>query len=56
MLNNVVADGNGNATVTTVVNDVEFIPTTGWYLNVHRSTNLSTQTGFDPIACGNIVN
>ncbi|HLZ61626.1 MAG TPA: CHRD domain-containing protein [Ktedonosporobacter sp.] len=54
MLNNVVADDDGNATVTTVINDVESIPASGWYVNVHFSTDLSTQTGFDPIACGNV--
>jgi len=53
-LNNVVADANGNATSVTVINDVESIPESGWYVNVHRSTDLSTQTGFDPIACGNV--
>jgi quercetin dioxygenase-like cupin family protein len=53
-LNNVVADANGNATSVTVINDVESIPESGWYVNVHRSTDLSTQTGFDPITCGNV--
>ncbi len=55
MLNNVVADSKGNATVVTVINDVESIPASGWYLNVHFSTDLTTQTGFDPIACGNVT-
>ncbi|GAC1405574.1 MAG: hypothetical protein NVS4B12_15850 [Ktedonobacteraceae bacterium] len=53
-LNNLVADENGDATSTTVIQDVETIPEDAWYVNVHRSTNLSTQTGFDPIACGNV--
>jgi hypothetical protein len=54
-LDNVVADGSGNATVTTTVNNVSAIPSSGWYVNVHRTTALSTQTGFDPIACGNVT-
>lgn len=53
-LNNLVGDQNGNATSTTVIQNVKTIPEHGWYVNVHRSTNLTTQTGFDPIACGNV--
>ncbi len=55
-LNNLVADQNGDATSTTVIKDVETIPQNAWYVNVHRSTDLTTQTGFDPIACGNVKN
>jgi hypothetical protein len=55
-LNNVVADGSGDATETTVIPYVASIPAHGWYINVHLSTDLSTQTGFDPIVCGNVVN
>jgi hypothetical protein len=54
-LDNVVADASGNANVKTTVNNVSTIPSTGWYVNVHRATALSTQTGFDPIACGNVT-
>jgi CHRD domain len=54
-LDNVVADASGNANVKTTVNNVSTIPSTGWYVNVHRTTALSTQTGFDPIACGNVT-
>jgi CHRD domain len=55
-LNNVVADANGNAESETVIEGVSSIPENAWYVNVHRSTDLSTQTGFDPIACGNVEN
>lgn len=55
MLKNVVADGHGNATETTVIQHVPAIPVPGWYINVHASTNVSTQTGFDPIACANVI-
>ena len=55
-LTNLVADQNGKATSTTVIQDVKTIPQDAWYVNVHRSTNLTTQTGFDPIACGNVEN
>ena len=55
-LNSLVGDANGNAKSRTVINDVESIPQDAWYVNVHRSTDLTTQTGFDPIACGNVEN
>ena len=55
MLRNVVANASGYANVTTVIKGVHSIPHSGWYVNVHRSTNISTQTGFDPTACGNLI-
>lgn len=51
----IVADEAGKANVTATVSDVSSIPSKGWYINVHRSKDISTQTGFDPIACGDIV-
>lgn len=47
-------DAHGNATSVTVIHNVKSIPESGWYVNVHRSRDLTTQTGFDPIACGNV--
>lgn len=54
-LTTVKADASGNATVMTTITNVSSIPGSGWYVNVHHSTALSTQTGFDPIACGNVT-
>jgi CHRD domain len=56
-LTTVTADASGNASMTTTITitGLPSIPTTGWYVNVHHSTALSTQTGFDPIACGNVT-
>lgn len=51
----VKADAAGKATVTTTLQNVMTIPAQGWYINVHDSTDMSTQTGFDPIACGDVV-
>jgi len=51
----VKADATGNASVTITINNVSSIPSSGWYVNVHHSTALATQTGFDPIACGNVT-
>lgn len=50
-----VADANGNATKTMKFSGVSSIPSSGWDVNVHYSTNLSTQTGYNPILCGNVV-
>jgi Cu/Zn superoxide dismutase len=60
MLKNLVADKNGTATATTIINNVAQIPAQGWYVNVHRSAVLTNTNGtinptnFDPIACGNV--
>ena len=54
-LSNVVADAAGKSISTTTIKNVSSIPGTGWYVNVHYSTNLATQTGFNPIACGNVI-
>jgi hypothetical protein len=54
-LSNVVADASGKSISTTTIKNVSSIPGKGWYVNVHYSTNLTTQTGFDPIACGNVT-
>lgn len=48
------ADASGKATSTTTIQNVTSIPASGWYVNIHNSTNLSTQAGFDPIACGDV--
>jgi Cu/Zn superoxide dismutase len=54
-LTNVVADATGKANETTSIKNVKTIPASGWYVNVHYSTNITTQTGFNPIACGNVI-
>lgn len=54
----VVADNKGNGTSKTTILNVSSIPT-NWYVNVHLAAtpaDLGTQTGFDPLACGNVVN
>ncbi len=49
------ADASGKAVSTTTIQNVITIPASGWYVNVHDSNDLSTQTGFDPIACGDVT-
>lgn len=51
----VEANAAGDANSTTVIANVSTIPVSGWYVNVHRMTDIATQTGFDPIACGDIT-
>lgn len=54
-LTKLVADASGSATATTSISGVTSLPSSGWYVNVHNSTALTTQTGFDPIACGKVT-
>ncbi len=54
-LPNVVADAKGSVNMTTVINNVPSIPSSGWYVNVHYSTDLTTQAGADAIVCGNVI-
>ncbi len=57
-LTSVAADASGKGTSTTLVSNLPSIPAKGWYVNVHlasTASELGTQTGFDPIACGNVV-
>jgi hypothetical protein len=55
MLNPLVADHRGSARAVTVIHNVASIPATGWYINIHRASDLNDQWGFDPILCGNVV-
>ena len=54
-LPDVMADASGNVNLTTVIDGVSSIPSSGWYVNVHYSTDLSTKTGQDGLVCGNII-
>lgn len=54
-LKSVVANASGVGTSTTVIPGVASIPDSGWYINAHLGPSLNTQTGFDPIACGDIA-
>ncbi len=54
-LSTLTADGSGYAYAKTVIHNVNSIPKFGWYINVHFSTDLSTQAGYDVIDCGNVA-
>jgi hypothetical protein len=52
-LETVTADAKGRAQVEMTIKGVETIPG-NWYIPVHNGTDLTTQAGFEPIACGNV--
>jgi CHRD domain len=51
----VKGDKQGNAHLSILIPHVHSIPAHSWYINIHRGVTLTTQTGFDPILCGNVV-
>lgn len=53
-LTELVANANGVATASTTITGITAIPVSGWYVNIHYGTDLSTQVGYDPIDCGNV--
>ena len=50
----IVADKTGKGSTTTVIPGVPSAPE-AWYLTVHQTQDLTTQTGSDPIACGDVL-
>lgn len=54
-LSPLIADANGQVVKTVTFPGVSSIPASGWDINVHNTTDLSTQTGYNPILCGNVV-
>ena len=51
----IVADKTGKASAITVITGVSSVPDLGWYISVHQTTDLTTQAGSDPIACGDVL-
>lgn len=51
----IVVDPVGNGRSTTILSGVPTIPNNGWYVTVHLGTDVSTQTGADMVACGNVL-
>lgn len=54
-LKTIVADDAGIALVETVLEEIDSIPKSGWYIRVHWSTDLIIQTGEGSIACGDVL-
>lgn len=53
-LNTLIADSQGNATVTTVIKDVTQIPASGWIINIHQGPNMTGDQA-KQIAAGSVV-
>lgn len=53
-LQTITADANGRAHVVTTIQNVKSIPG-NWYVNIHNGTDLTSQAGFQPIACGDVL-
>jgi CHRD domain len=51
----IVADASGKGSTTTTISGVSSVPDVGWYINVHLTTDMTTQTSDDPIACGDVL-
>ncbi len=51
----VVGNAAGKGSSTSVISGVSSLPAIGWYISVHLTTDLTTQTGDDPIACGDVL-
>jgi hypothetical protein len=57
-LNPVEVDARRFGSSLTFLPGVSSIPSSGWYVNIHLASTadqLGDQTGFDPIACGNLA-
>ena len=53
-LETITADANGRANVVTTIHGVKAI-SNDWYVHIHNGTDLTTQAGYQPIACGNVL-
>ncbi len=51
----IVANSTGKGSSTTVISGVSSLPAIGWYISVHLTTDMTTQTGNDSIACGDVL-
>ncbi|HEY2599164.1 MAG TPA: CHRD domain-containing protein [Candidatus Dormibacteraeota bacterium] len=50
----VVADASGNATATSTVPEYYSMPSTGWYVNVHKGPDLTEADYAPSVACGDL--
>ncbi len=53
-LETITADADGRANVVTTIHGVKTI-SNDWYVHVHNGTDLTSQMGYQPIACGNVL-
>lgn len=50
----VVADAAGNATATSTVSEYYSMPSTGWYVNVHKGQDTTEAEYLPSISCGDL--
>ena len=50
----VVADAAGNATATSTVTEYYSMPSTGWYVNVHKGEDTTEAEYLPSISCGDL--
>lgn len=50
----VVADASGNATATTKVPEYYSMPSTGWYVNVHKGPDFTEAEYAPSVSCGDL--
>jgi hypothetical protein len=53
-LETITADANGRANVVTTIHGVKAI-SNDWYVHIHNGTDLTSQAGYQPIACGDVL-
>ncbi len=51
----IIANAAGKGSATTIITGVSSMPGIGWYITVHLTTDMTTQTVDDPIACGDVL-
>ena len=50
----VVADASGNATATSTVTEYYSMPSTGWYVNVHKGPDFTEPEYAPSVSCGDL--
>jgi hypothetical protein len=50
----VVADASGNATATSTVPEYYSMPSTGWYVNVHKGPDFTEADYAPSVSCGDL--
>jgi len=50
----VVADASGNATATSTVSEYYSMPSTGWYVNVHKGPDFTEADYAPSVSCGDL--
>jgi hypothetical protein len=50
----VVADASGNATATSKVSEYYSMPSTGWYVNVHKGPDFTKADYAPSVSCGDL--